>query len=69
LANLPDEQREVIVLRLWSGLTLAEVAELCQAPVSTVFSRYRTGLAALRRRFEEAGTIGTKASPDLSRRS
>jgi RNA polymerase sigma factor (sigma-70 family) len=69
LANLPDEQREVIVLRLWSGLTLAEVAELCPAPVSTVFSRYRTGLAALRRQFEEAGTIGTKASPDLSRRS
>jgi len=40
----------VIVLRLWSDLKLAEVAEVCEAPVSTVFSRYRAGLAAIRKR-------------------
>ncbi len=50
LATLPQEQREVIVLRLWSDLKLAEVAEVCEAPVSTVFSRYRAGLAAIRKR-------------------
>jgi RNA polymerase sigma factor (sigma-70 family) len=54
LAKLPGEQREVIVLRLWSGLSLAEVAAVCQAPVSTVFSRYRAGLAALRQQLESS---------------
>ncbi len=52
LATLPAEQREIIVLRLWSGLTLAEIAEVCQAPVSTVYSRYRAGLAAVRQQLE-----------------
>ena len=49
LATLPQEQREVIVLRLWSDLTLAEISDVCEAPVSTVFSRYRAGLAAIRK--------------------
>jgi RNA polymerase sigma-70 factor (ECF subfamily) len=58
LATLPDEQREAIVLRLWSGLSLAEVAEVCQAPVSTVFSRYRAGLAAVRKQLVPAENPG-----------
>ena len=50
LAELPAEQREVIVLRIWAGLTLREAGEVVGQPVSTVFSRYRAGLAGLRER-------------------
>ena len=57
LAALPPEQREVIVLRLWSGLTLAETAEICEAPVSTIHSRYRAGLAGIRRQLEETAAV------------
>ena len=69
LAAVPDEQREVIVLRLWSGLTLAEIAEVCQAPVSTVFSRYRTGLATVRKRLEQTPTARDNVNPGLGPRS
>jgi RNA polymerase sigma factor (sigma-70 family) len=48
LEQLPLQQREVIVARLWGGLSLAEIAELTGSPVSTVHWRYRSGLAALR---------------------
>ena len=56
LTTLPQEQQEVIVLRLWSDLTLAEVADVCETPVSTVFSRYRAGLAAIRERLARTDT-------------
>ena len=59
LAALPNQQREVIVLRLWSGLSLSEVAEVCQASVSTIFSRYRAGLAAIRKRLEQTEDLRT----------
>jgi RNA polymerase sigma factor (sigma-70 family) len=48
LQRLPEEQREIIVLRIWGGLTLEEAAEATGQPVSTLFSRYRAGLAGLR---------------------
>jgi RNA polymerase sigma-70 factor (ECF subfamily) len=52
LMSLPDEQREVIVLRIWAGITLAEASEVTGDPVSTLFSRYAAGLAALRKALE-----------------
>ena len=52
LAGLPDEQREVIVLRIWAGLTLQEISDITHQPVSTLFSRYQAGLAQLRKRME-----------------
>ena len=53
LVHLPTEQREIIVLRIWCDMTLAEASKLTGEPVSTLFSRYRTGLNALRRRMEK----------------
>ncbi len=53
LAMLPFEQREVIVLRIWAGMTLREAAEVIGRPMSTVHSRYRAGLAAIRQRMEK----------------
>ncbi|MHC4716097.1 MAG: RNA polymerase sigma factor [Planctomycetota bacterium] len=52
LAGLPAKQREVIVLRIWGGLTHREIGEVTGKPLSTVFSRYRTALARIRQRME-----------------
>jgi RNA polymerase sigma-70 factor, ECF subfamily len=56
IASLPAAQREVVVLRLWSGMTLAEIADVTGASVSGVFNLYRTALAAVRR------TMGAESS-------
>jgi RNA polymerase sigma-70 factor, ECF subfamily len=50
LEELPDEQRQVVVMRVWSGMTLEEVAEASGAPLNTVASRYRYALDKLRER-------------------
>jgi len=48
LAQLPDEQREVVVLHLRADLTFKQIAELQGVSVSTVQGRYRYGLDKLR---------------------
>ena len=52
LASLPEPQREVIVLRIWADLPLREIERITGTPVSTLHSRYRAGLAALRNALE-----------------
>ncbi|EDY81788.1 RNA polymerase sigma factor, sigma-70 family [Verrucomicrobiia bacterium DG1235] len=49
LAELPSEQREVVVLKLWVGLTLQEIGDALEISPNTAASRYRYALAALRR--------------------
>lgn len=51
LAALPSEQREVVVLRVWGGLTFDEAAGLTGVSPNTAASRYRYGLARLREHF------------------
>ena len=46
--KLPDEVRQVIILRYFSGLTLAETAQALDLPTGTVSTRQRRGLALLR---------------------
>ncbi|UCF15015.1 MAG: sigma-70 family RNA polymerase sigma factor [Phycisphaerales bacterium] len=48
LAQLPYEQREVILLHLHSGLTFREIAGSQETSMNTVQSRYRYGLQKLR---------------------
>lgn len=48
LGELPEEQREVMVMRVWSGLTLEEIAASVDAPLNTIASRYRYALEKLR---------------------
>lgn len=52
MADMPLEQRELIVLRLWSGLSFEEIAELCGTALSTAHRRYVAALATLRERYE-----------------
>lgn len=52
LAELPIQQRETIVARLWGGLSFAETAKLVGASDSSVHRWYHEGLATLRERLD-----------------
>lgn len=49
IRELPAEQREAVVLRIWGGLTLAEISMITGSPLSTVFHHYQQGLRAVRK--------------------
>jgi RNA polymerase sigma-70 factor, ECF subfamily len=48
LAGLPEEQREVVLLRFVDGLSLNEISEAMAIPLGTVKSRLHNALHALR---------------------
>ncbi|MGB7848169.1 MAG: RNA polymerase sigma factor [Candidatus Acidiferrum sp.] len=50
LRELPEEQRETVFLKVWSGMTLLEISEVTETPLNTVASRYRYALEKLRER-------------------
>ncbi len=54
LARLPDDQRAVLVLKVWGGLTFQQVAAALDVPANTAASRYRYALAKLRDLLAEA---------------
>jgi RNA polymerase sigma-70 factor (ECF subfamily) len=53
LERLPAAQREIVILRIWSQLTLGEISEVTGAPVSSVHDRYNAALRALRTMLEK----------------
>ena len=48
LSQLPETQREALVLAYWGGLTAAQIAQRANVPLGTAKSRLRLGLARLR---------------------
>ena len=69
LAELPLDLREVIVARLWGGLTFEEIAALVGCSLPTAHRRYHTGLAQLRERLEGQWTRTQRSDlSDLERR-
>jgi RNA polymerase sigma-70 factor (ECF subfamily) len=48
LAELPREQREAIVLKLWHRYTFEEMGRLLDTSPNTIAGRYRYGLQKLR---------------------
>ena len=50
--DLPDDQREAIVLKLFAGLTFDQIARSRNEPLSTVSSRYRRALERLKKSIE-----------------
>jgi RNA polymerase sigma-70 factor (ECF subfamily) len=50
LGELPTDQRAVVHLKLWTGLTFEEIAATLEIPLNTAASRYRYGLDKLRTR-------------------
>ena len=49
LKRLPAEQREVIYLKVYEGMTFQEIADRCAISINTAASRYRYATEALRR--------------------
>ena len=54
VAGVPAVYREVLMLRFQEDLSLAEIAALVGAPVSTVKSRLYRGLASMRQQMERS---------------
>jgi RNA polymerase sigma-70 factor (ECF subfamily) len=48
LTRIPDEQREVIILRIFEGLSFTEIAAVGGQSINTVASRYRYGIEKMR---------------------
>jgi len=63
LAALPEEQREVFLLREYAGVPFAEIAAITGAPEPTVKSRMRYALESLRRRLGEMGITSADVVP------
>jgi RNA polymerase sigma-70 factor (ECF subfamily) len=55
LKALPTEQREVVYLKVFEGLTFQEIADRCGISINTAASRYRYAAAALRRTLSGSG--------------
>jgi RNA polymerase sigma-70 factor (ECF subfamily) len=53
LRSLPVELREIIVARIWGGLTFEEISSALGASISTTYRRYQDGLEAVRRKLEQ----------------
>lgn len=49
LGQLPKDQREVLVMKIWNDLTFAEIGEALGISQNTAASRYRYALATLRK--------------------
>jgi len=52
IEKLDEPQREVIVMKLFSGLTFEQISEILNEPLSTVSSRYARTLKSLKYRME-----------------
>ncbi len=53
IANLPDEQRQVVMLRHYYEMPFKEIAELTDVSINTALGRMRYALINLRKMFEE----------------
>ena len=51
--RLPVEQRELIVLRVWGGLSFAEIAAATEVATSTAHRQYQEALESLRQHWIE----------------
>jgi RNA polymerase sigma-70 factor (ECF subfamily) len=58
LKGLPEEQREVFILREYSGIAFKDIAVVTGVPENTVKSRMRYALDGLRKRLQELGVDG-----------
>ena len=48
LTGLPELERQIVTSRIWGELSFAEIAELVDRPVTTVFRIYRSTIVSLR---------------------
>jgi RNA polymerase sigma-70 factor (ECF subfamily) len=55
--ELPEEQREVVMLRYFSGLSFQEIADQTEVSINTALGRMRYALINLRKMIRERGII------------
>lgn len=48
LSKLPEDQKEVVILKVYQGFTFKEIGGICGLSANTAASRYRYGIAKLR---------------------
>ncbi len=53
LSRLPEEQREVVIMKEYQELKFTEISDILEQPLSTVKSRMYYGLKALRKILED----------------
>ena len=49
LESLPESTREIVIAKIWGGLTFKEIAELTNRPISSVHHEYQGGIERLRK--------------------
>lgn len=57
LVELPEEQREVVTMKIWGELTFKQIAEILEESENTVASRYRYGIEKLRQLLRTSSEI------------
>lgn len=55
--QLPEEQREVVVLRIYADLSFKDISELTSVSINTALGRMRYGLINLRKMIEEKNLV------------
>jgi RNA polymerase sigma factor (sigma-70 family) len=53
ISHLPDDQREVVILRHYAGLSFKEIADITQVSINTALGRMRYALINLRKLMDE----------------
>ena len=56
LKSLPTEQKEVVIMKIWGGLTFQDIGRTLETPANTAASRYRYALASLRESLRQERT-------------
>ena len=58
--QLPDDQKEVVILRHYAGLSFKEIAEITDVSINTALGRMRYALINMRKIMEEKQMLLTK---------
>jgi RNA polymerase sigma factor (sigma-70 family) len=57
IEELPDKQKEVVIMQMIEGKTFREISEITGEPINTLLSRKRYAIAALQKRLKEINKI------------
>jgi len=60
ISQLPDDQKEVVILRHYAGLSFKEIAEITDVSINTALGRMRYALINMRKIMDENQMILTK---------